>query len=126
MQINTYHVGLRDHGVHLAKGAVGLGEADRLGQLHRGGARPQPDLDLDIGPLERLAEVLSLRGALAPPANHANLLDASERLGQNREEVAAALDHLRRAGRGGGRRGATSADFPGWNSVATQQQRLHP
>ena len=47
------HVALADHVVHLAQRAVLLGEADRLGLLHRGGAFAQADLDLDAGALKR-------------------------------------------------------------------------
>ena len=56
-------------------------------------AAAQADLDLDAGALERLAQVLRLRRALRAPADHADLLDALERLGQQREQVAAADDH---------------------------------
>ena len=86
------HVALADHVVHLAQRAVLLGEADGLGLLHRGGAFAQADLDLDAGALERFAQVLRLRRPLRGPADDADLLDAVERLGQQREEVAAAGD----------------------------------
>jgi hypothetical protein len=86
------HVALADHLVHLAQGAVLLAEAHGLGLLHGGGAFAQADLDLDARALERLPQVLGLRRALRGPADDADLLDAVERLGQQLEEVAAALD----------------------------------
>ena len=60
------------------------------GRLHRRRALAQADHDLDAGALERVAQVLGLGRALRAPADHADLLDALEGLGQQREQVAAA------------------------------------
>eukprot|EP00962_Isochrysis_galbana_P023637 scaffold7147_cov130-Isochrysis_galbana.AAC.10 len=90
-----HHVRFLDDGIHLAESSIGLGEADRLGRLHRGRPCPQPDLDLDVRALERLTEVLCLRGALAAPADDANRLDALKSGRELGEEVAATLDDLR-------------------------------
>ena len=86
------HVAFADHVVHLAQRAVLLGEADRRGLLHRGRALAQADLDPDAGAFQRFAQVLRLGRALRRPADDADLLDAVEGLGQQREQVAAAGD----------------------------------
>ena len=62
------------------------------GLLHRGRALAQADLDPDAGAVERFAQVLRLGRALRRPADDADLLDALEGLGQQREQVAAAGD----------------------------------
>ena len=84
------HVGLVDDRVHLAQGAALLREPDRLGLLHRSRAFPQADLDPDAGALERLAQVLRLRGSLRRPADDADLGDSLECLRQERKQVTAA------------------------------------
>ena len=84
----------RDDVEHLAQRAVLLGEAGLARLRHRRRAVAQADLDLDAGALERVAQVLRLRRPLRAPADDADLLDAREGLGQQREQVAAALDDL--------------------------------
>ena len=64
----------------------------RLGR--RLGAGAQAHLHRDAGALQRLAQVLRLGGALRAPADHPDLLDAGEGLGQEGKQVAAALDDL--------------------------------
>ena len=54
----------------------------------------RPTLTLMPVPAERVAQVLRLRRPLRSPADHADLLDAGERLGQQREQVTAAFDDL--------------------------------
>src|SRR6185436_8465478 len=68
------------------------GEARLTRSLHRRRVAAQTDLDLDARALERVAQVLGLRRALRAPADHADLLDAGEGLGQQRQQVPAA-DH---------------------------------
>ena len=57
---------------------------------HRRRAGAQADLDLDACAFQRVAQVLRLRRPLRAPADDADLLDALERLGQQREQVPAA------------------------------------
>ena len=75
---------------HLPERAVLGAEAG----LARRGERRRPlaeaDGDLDAGPGERVAEVLGLGRTLRAPADDADLVDAFERLGQQRKQVAAA------------------------------------
>ena len=52
--------------VHLAEGAVRLGEPGPLGRRHRGRTLAQADLDLDVRARERVAQVLRLGRPLEP------------------------------------------------------------
>ena len=90
------------HVVLLAEGALALVEANLLGGRPRGGALAEADRDRDVRAdlLQRVREVLGLRGRLGAPADHADLLDALERLGDERELVAAALRETEAAGLG--------------------------
>ena len=79
------HVAFADDIVHFAQRAPLLGEADGRCLLHRGRAFSQADLHPDAGAFERLAQVLRLGRALRRPADDADLPDAVEGLGQQRE-----------------------------------------
>ncbi len=86
-------IGFPDHLIHLAQGAVFPGETGGRGCLHGGAALAQADFDLDVGACQRVAEVLGLGRTLGAPADDADLSDAVQGLGQQREKVAAALDN---------------------------------
>ena len=87
-------VGLLDGVEHLTERVVVLREADGARGLEAGGALAQADLDLDVRALQRVAQVLRLRRRLRAPADDTDLLDALERLREQREEVAPSADDL--------------------------------
>jgi hypothetical protein len=87
-----HEIRLGDDVEGLAERAVLLGEAARARLLVglRGGAEADAHLGVHARLLQRVAEVLALRGRLGAPPDDADGVDALERLGKLLEEVAAA------------------------------------